>query len=154
MSRTLVAILAATLVVAGCATVRDSRVNPFNWFGRSAEARAVARAPAARVDPRQPIAQVTELAVEPTPGGAIIRATGLPPTQGHWDAALVLERPEEGASELVYRFLVQPPRVPRPAGTPMSREVTVALFASNIRLEGVRRITVTGDANARSVNRR
>ena len=155
LPRTLIAALAAVSVLGACATVRDSRINPLNWFGRSTEARAVASttvAPAA--DPRIAIAQVTELVVEPVPGGAIIRATGVPATQGHWDASLVREPAEEGSSELVYRFLVQPPPVPRPAGTPVSRAVTVAVFANDFRLEGIRRITVTGETNARSVNRR
>lgn len=154
MTRRLTAALAALALVAGCATVRDSRINPFNWFGRSAETRAVAAAPAQPVDPRRPIAQVTEMAVEPRPGGAILRATGLPPTQGHWDAALVLDPVEDGASELTYRFLVQPPPVPRPAGTPQSREVTAAIFLSDFRLEGIRRVTVAGESNARTVTRR
>jgi hypothetical protein len=162
LHRTLIAALAAVALLGACASVRDSRLNPLNWFGGSAETRAVAAAdtPAA-ADPRVPVAQVVALAVEPVPGGAIIRATGLPPTQGHWDVALVAEpagngaaAADERAEELVYRLLVQPPPVPRPAGTPLSREVTAAVFVSSFRLEGVRRITVTGADNARSVSRR
>ena len=154
MTPRLTAALAALALVASCATVRDSRINPFNWFGRSAETRAVAATPAAPVDPRRPVGQVIDMAVEPRPGGAILRATGLPPTQGHWDAALVLDPVAEGASELTYRFLVQPPVVPRPAGTPQSREVTVAVYLSDVRLEGIRRVTVAGETNARTVTRR
>ena len=41
MRKTFSAILVSTLVLTGCATVRDSRVNPFNWFG-NARSRAVA----------------------------------------------------------------------------------------------------------------
>lgn len=155
MPRTLIAALAAVSLLGACATLRESRINPFNWFGRSAETRAVANARIApEADPRIPVAQVTQLAVEPVPGGAIIRATGLPPTQGYWDVSLVPDPVPDGGSELVYRFLVQPPPTPRPAGTPMSREVTAGVFASDFRLEGIRRITVTGETNARSVNRR
>lgn len=154
MTRHAIAALAALALVAGCATVRDSRLNPFNWFGRSAETRAAAAAPRAAADPRRAVAQVTALAVEPTAGGAIVRATGLPPTQGHWDVSLVPEPAEDGSDELVYRMLVAPPPVPRPAGTPMSREVTAGVFLSAIRLEGIRRITVAGEANARTVTRR
>lgn len=155
MTRRLTAALAVLALVAGCASVRDSRINPLNWFGRSAETRAAAPVGrAAPTDPREPVAQVIAMAVEPRPGGAILRATGLPPTQGHWDAALVPDPPAEGSTELVYRFLVQPPPVPRPAGTPVSREITVAVFLSDFRLEGIRRITVAGAGNARTVTRR
>jgi hypothetical protein len=152
--RRLIAALAVASILGACASVRDSRINPLNWFGRSTEAQAVAAAaPQEAADPRLPLGQVTALAVEPVPGGAIIRATGLPTTQGHWDVSLVADPREEGSRELVYRFLVQPPLVPRPAGTPISREVTAAVFASDFRLEGVSRITVTAAGNARSVNR-
>jgi len=42
MRKTFSAILVSTLVLTGCATVRDSRVNPFNWFGTArSEHRAV-----------------------------------------------------------------------------------------------------------------
>ena len=46
------------------------------------------------VDPRPLIGEVTALVAEPTPGGVIIRATGLPPTQGFWDAVLLPDSPE------------------------------------------------------------
>lgn len=41
MRKAVLAGLAAVMVVTGCASVRDSRLNPFNWFGRSKEERAV-----------------------------------------------------------------------------------------------------------------
>ena len=41
-------------------------------------------------DPRPLINQITDLKLERVPGGAILRATGLPPTQGYFDGALLL----------------------------------------------------------------
>ncbi len=144
------AAMAAVLLVAGCATVRDSRLNPFNWFGRSAETRALAAAP---YEGRQPVQTVTELHVEPATGGAIIRAKGVPPTQGWFEGELVLEASED-PSQLAYRFVLRRPGGPQRAGSAISREVTVATFVSDFKLEGVRNITVTGADNARSTRRR
>ena len=151
------AALAALMVLTGCAGVRGSALNPFNWFDRSTETRSLVPEggfPEA-TDNRPLVDQVTEMAVEPVEGGAIIRAVGLPQTQGWWDAQLVSDtdfQPENG--ELRLRFVTAAPRGPRPAGTPMSREITAGLFLSNFRLDGVRRITVTGAQNARTVTRR
>jgi hypothetical protein len=153
MKTPLLAALAAVLVLGSCGTVRESRLNPFNWFGRSTEQAGAAVVPGATSDGREPVAQVTDLAVEVTAGGAIIRATGLPPSQGHWNGALVRE-PTEAADELRFRFVVARPPLQRPAGTPQSREVTVATYLSDIRLEQIRRITVAGAQNARTTTRR
>ena len=73
--------------------MRDSKLNPFNWFGHSQEAPAVPQETASGIanDPRQLVAQVTTLDVAETAGGAIVRANGLPPTQGWWKAELVAE---------------------------------------------------------------
>jgi hypothetical protein len=150
MRISLVAVLLLAASVSACAAVRDSRLNPVNWFGRSERAAAVATAPAER---QQLVQQVLTMVVEPTTGGAILRATGLPPTQGFWDAALVAEDSER-PDELVFRFVLAPPPSPRPAVTPVSREVTVATFLTRQTLEGVRRITVTGASNARTTARR
>ena len=106
-------LLILALVLAGCGRMRESRLNPFNWFGRSQETTVVATdpiVPGRPGDPRILVAQVTEMEVARHPGGAIVRATGLPPTQGWWDAALVAENngePVDGV--LTYRFVVDQP---------------------------------------------
>jgi hypothetical protein len=153
MRKAVLAGLAAVMLVTGCASVRDSRFNPFNWFGASREQRAVAQAAAAVDGGRVPVDQVTELFVEPTTGGAIVRAKGLPPTQGWYKAELIREA-EARPGEIVFRFVVKRPQGTPPQGTPMSREVTVAAFLTSFQLEGVRTITVTGAQNARSTRRR
>lgn len=151
MRKSLLAALAAVMVVSGCATVRESRLNPFNWFGRSERAAAVPAQPA-RDGGRIPVAQVTELFVEPASGGAIIRAKGVPPTQGWYSAELVRE---DGTreDEMIFRFVLKEPQE-AVQGTPLSREVTVATFVTTQRLEAIRTITVTGTDNARSIRRR
>lgn len=100
MRTPLLAVLALTLTLSACAAVRESRFNPLNWFGQS-EARAARSVPADAYapvpDPRPLVDQVIAMAVEPIPGGAILRATGLPPTQGFWDAELVQVEGTEAA---------------------------------------------------------
>jgi hypothetical protein len=143
--------LTAALGLAGCGRIRDSRLNPFNWFGRSEEAEKVALPEAPR-DPRALVQTVLSLVVEETAGGAIVRATGLPPTQGWWDAELVAQPVDENG-RLVLDFRIFPPIETKRAGTQPSREVVVALFLSNIKLDPVREIIVQGETNARAARR-
>jgi hypothetical protein len=163
MKSPLVAVLTLSLVLAGCSGFRDSRINPFNWFGKSRQAEAITLVPVggygtSASDRRVLVDQVTRLEIRRTPEGAIISAAGLPPTQGWWDAELVAENhglPVGGT--ITYRFLVGEP-VPGTAVatrvlTAESREVTAGAFLSNIALQDVRRIVVTGAGNSRSVNR-
>ncbi len=141
--------LVATLIVAGCGT----RLNPMNWFGSSEE--TVAEAPAGFTQDARPlVAQVTELRIERVTTGAIIRATGLPPTQGYWDAELVptnLNELENG--ELIYEFRLSAPLDPAISSTARSRDVFVAADLSQTELQGVRRVTVIGASNRRTVRR-
>ncbi len=156
MKKPLLAAVMVVLLVAGCAGIRSSRLNPFNWFGgssRGAPAAAVV-VPAGKVDTRVLVDTVESLSVEQVPGGAIVHATGLSPTQGWYNAALVAEDdgvPVKGV--LTYRFLVMPPPVATRVSTPQSRQVTVAAALSRVQLEGVRQITVTGARNSRSSRR-
>ena len=98
------------------------------------------------------MAQVTLLKVEPYPGGAIVRATGLPPTQGYWSAELVAQ-PLDDQGRLVFEFRVFPPPEPVAAGTPYSRQITVAAALGTIALQGVSTIVVQGASNALSAGR-
>lgn len=143
--------LALVLVLGACGTVRDSRLNPLNWFGRSDSVAAVAGEVG---DGRTLVAQVLEFTVEPSSGGAVLRAKGLPPTQGWWDGELVPVVDDTKPQDMTFRFVIRAPQIPRPVVNQRSREVVVAHFISNYRLEGVRRITVTGAGNARTVTRR
>jgi hypothetical protein len=142
------------VVLAGCGGFRDSRLNPFNWFGRSEAAQLEPLIPAEAPDDRALAADVIDMQIEQLPGGAILRATGRAPTQGYWQAELVLrEGPEEDPFAQVYDFRIFPPVTPAAVSTPQSREVTVALYLSDIDLANVQSITVQGAANARAIRR-
>lgn len=146
-----IAVFSLCLLLIGCGGFRDSRLNPFNWFGRS-EARETVALPEAAADPRPLVEAVLMMTVEPIPGGAIVRATGRTPTQGWWQAELV-PKPLTEAGALVYEFRLLPPVERTDVNTPQSREVTVAHYISDIRLEPVREIVVQGATNARAARR-
>ncbi len=150
MTRALIAALVA-LSLAGCATVTKSKLNPFNWFSRS-EPREAITLTADKAETRALAQQVTDMEVLPYSAGAIIRATGVMPTQGWWNAELV-PRPLDENGVLVYDFRVFPPLTDTPAGTPQTREITVAVSISPQKLDGVREIVVQGETNARSSRR-
>ncbi len=144
------AALLALVALTACGSLATSKLNPLNWFkGSQPETMELAlRAP----DARALVAQVTVLKVEPFPGGAIVRATGLPPSQGWWEAELVKVASEE-PGVLLYEFRIFPPPIARPAGTPFSRAVTVATSVSDIALADVTKIVVQGATNALSSRR-
>ena len=150
-SRVLLALMVA-ISIAGCARVSESRLNPFNWFGRSESAEVVQQAPNA--DPRNLVTQVISLRVEQVPAGAIIHATGLPPRQGYFNGDLVPvggETPQNGI--LVYEFRSASPYTNTRVGPQQSREVIVGRFVSEQTLATVRQIRVNGATNALVVRR-
>lgn len=151
MKRTLLAALIVTTLLSDCARFGESRLNPSNWFGRAQPAAPITLY-VTPTDARALVAQVTELKVEPYPGGAIVRATGLPPTQGYWSAELVAQ-PVDAKGRLVYDFRIFPPTTPAAPGTPFSRQITVAANISTIRLAEVTTIVVQGANNALSARR-
>jgi hypothetical protein len=146
-------LLMVTLCVAlaGCGGFRQSKLNPFNWFGKS-ELRETIVLPTEAGDPRPLVDAVLTMTVEPIPGGAIIRARGQTPTQGWWQAELVpLEIDANGT--LVYEFRLLPPIAATDVNTPQSRQVDVAIYVSDYKLEAVREIVVQGAQNARVARR-
>ncbi len=169
MRAPLLAGLALTLALGACAGVRESRLNPLNWFGRSeARASTVVRGTGLErpADPRPLVDQVTAMTVEAIPGGAILRATGLPPTQGFWLAELVrvdtiLETTGADGTVtrvrdtgvLVFDFRLAPPPYQALPGTPVSREIEVATYLTVNDLAGVSRIVVRGLRTERVIRR-
>ncbi|MBI1171246.1 hypothetical protein GC209_07575 [bacterium] len=151
MKRALILVTVVGLGLAGCG-LGKSRLNPLNWFGHHPRQGTPVAFYTPPVDPRGLVAQVITLKVEPYPGGALVRATGVPPTQGFWNASLV-EVPDDKAGQLVFEFRIAPPKTPAPAGTQPSREVTVATSLTDYKLQDVRAIEVRGAQNAMSAHR-
>ena len=151
-SRTITVFLVCAVVLSGCARVSESRFNPFNWFGGGNEEERVAVAEDT-ADPRPLVAEVTSLAVERTPTGAIIRATGLPPRQGWHTGELVPDTDGPVGGVLSYRFRAVPPFEPTRVSTERSRELSVAVAISQITLSETRVIQVIGARNVRTTRR-
>lgn len=144
-------VLGLAVALAGCGGLRQSKLNPFNWFKKS-EQRETIVLPDEKADARPLVDTVLSMAVEPIPGGAVVRARGVTPTQGWWDAELVAQDLDENGV-LVYEFRLLPPTKRADVSTQQSREIDVAIYISDVKLENVREIVVQGATNAR-VSRR
>ena len=140
-----IAALVAIMALVGCGTLRGP--SPFGGGGGAAP--APVDLPQAQEGPL--VDQVVSLFAEPTPGGVIVTAVGLPPTQGYWDAELTRVPGISGA--LVLNFEIASPPTPKAAGTQPSREVLAGRYISTQDLGGATTIIVQGARNQRSVRR-
>ena len=172
MRKTLSLILASTLILGGCGAVRDSRVNPINWFGTE---RSAPPAPENSANPLIPTQsaifsgfrrkeavydgqlfdQVTDLTIERVPGGVILRATGLAARQGNYAVQLTPANAEElpVGGVLTYRLEGKRPDAATPVGPRPTREVIAGRRLSDQLLAGVREIRVEAQRNALVANR-
>ncbi|MCV3271965.1 hypothetical protein [Roseobacter sinensis] len=171
MRTTVSALLVSTLVLSACGGFRDSRANPFNWFGRSEPAPvAVAEGDENTLIPTrtglfssnrprdvylgQPIDTVSDLVIERVPGGAIIRATGVAATQGIYDVRLTPANEDEAVVDGVLAYRLEGLRSGgTPQGAPVTREVFVARKVTDQTLTGARTIRVEGARNALQARR-
>jgi hypothetical protein len=170
MKHPIALLLLSAMLLGACGTVRESRLNPFNWFG-AARSTPVADAAESDVNPLIPpqrrsifyaerdtsyrgteVAQVTGLFVERRPGGALIRAEGVVARQGAFDVRLIKMPEESDETTMVYALqALQPPR--GAAGPESARRVTAAEFVTDNELAGIRTIRVQGATNAQTSRR-
>tara|TARA_R110002110_G_scaffold20312_63_gene82634 strand:+ start:1315 stop:1836 length:522 start_codon:yes stop_codon:yes gene_type:complete len=172
MRKSLTLLAAVTLTLTACGAIRESRVNPLNWFGQSKSVAVEPREQTNPLIPRRgglfsrdrneeeiymgrPFEQITDLTVERIPGGAIIRATGLAARQGIYAVQLTPanedEEPVEGV--LTYRLEGVRPDRNTAIGTVPTREVTAGRKLTDQQLRGVRIIRVEGALNAQVTRR-
>lgn len=168
MIRSISVLLISGMVLSGCGSVRDSGLNPFNWFGRSAPSTVDADANVNPLIPRKrrslvrpektyqgrPVGDVTDVTVERIPGGAIIRATGIADRQGPYEVQLTKDDAGSSGNTMSYVFNVVTARGAAAGGSAASRRVTVATYLTEKELAGIRRIRVSGARNARESTRR
>jgi hypothetical protein len=162
-------LLVATMTLGACGAVRDSALNPTNWFGRSTS-EAVAATDAGPANPLipttrrglfarraeaadyigSPFDEITDLTIEQVAGGAVIRATGRAARQGIYAVQLTPANadgtPVDGV--LSYRLEGVRPDAQTAQGAPATREVTAALKITDQDLRGVSTIRVEGLNNA------
>ncbi|MEL6227753.1 MAG: hypothetical protein AAFR01_12160 [Pseudomonadota bacterium] len=166
------------MTLSACGVVRDSAVNPINWFGGSRsepiaqpqqEGEPNPLIPADRRpglfaslrDQRDvyvgtPVDQVTDLVIERVPGGAIVRATGVLDQDRAYDVRLTTDSDENVPVDgvLTYQLrAVHPERSPRTLSQRV-RTVTAARRLTDNELEAIRVIRVEGRRNAQSTSRR
>jgi len=168
MNRGMGILLVSALLVTGCGRVRDSVINPVNWFGRS---QSTANVPTdTEVNPLIParrasifrqeqddsyrgtdVAEVTGLFVERRPGGAVIRAEGTALYQGPFDVRLVKLDEESDESTLTYALRALQPRGAQ--GPAQTRRVIAADWLTDNELLGIRTIRVKAQGNTRTARR-
>ncbi|QIE42550.1 hypothetical protein G5B39_11775 [Rhodobacteraceae bacterium SC52] len=114
----------------------------------------------ARIDSRTLVDSVTAITLSRTPGGLIVRATGLPPTQGYWDVGLARDRSDDVPNGTRrYRFVGRPPvdvsgnPIPATVGTATSRQVDAAVFIPDTELNELRQIIIVGAQGSRTARR-
>ncbi|GGH51310.1 hypothetical protein GVY41_07405 [Frigidibacter albus] len=151
----LVLVLTLATSLAACGTIRDSRINPFNWFGGAQSQPTTISQVELVADGRVPVDQLTRMELKQMPGGAILSVAGLPPTQGWWNAELIALDPDEVPVDgvLTYRFVVDKPNQLTRQSTPQSRELTAGRFLSDQTLAGVNRVVVVAARNSMTSSR-
>ncbi|WP_299041644.1 hypothetical protein [uncultured Tateyamaria sp.] len=177
MRLTLPALLVLTLTLSACAAVRDSAVNPLNWFGgsRSEPIRPDPRAETNPLIPQNtraglfsslrdqaeiyvgtPVDQVTDLVIERVPGGAIVRATGIVDQDRVYDIRLTTDNDENIPVDGVLTYQLRGVHSDRPTRTLSQRvrTVTAARRLTDQELSEIRVIRVEGRRNAQSTTRR
>ncbi len=175
MRRITILLLAATIGLTACGTVRDSRLNPFNWFGSSREAPVqtskkvenplIPESSGGLFSRRRdlentytgvPVNVVRDLVIERVPGGAIVRATGVSQFQNVYDVRLTPvdedEEPVDGVLE--YRLEARIPAKPVSGGAEKLRTFVAARSLTDQELASVRQIRVVAQDNARVSARR
>ncbi|MEL6208269.1 MAG: hypothetical protein AAFR47_23660 [Pseudomonadota bacterium] len=158
MRAPLLAATAALMLLTACG---DSDPLRFIRGDRSDQVRVSGPLPAAAnlADPRPTVDQVVSLRLDRAPGGLLVTAIGLPPTQGWHSAALLPEtvgintRPVAENGVISYRFVASPPPTQEPVVNQPSREISAGTFISDQTLGSTRTIVVKGANNQRSASR-
>lgn len=166
MKKPLSILVFSALVLASCGSVRDSRLNPMNWFGRSTSEPVASETVNPLIPPRRAsifraekdtsykgwlVGEVSELQVERRPGGAIIHATGISDYQGPYDLKLVKLDAETGEGTLTYELKAYQPQ--GRVGTDWSRTVSAAVWLTDNDLAGISTIRVKAARNIRTARR-
>lgn len=170
MRKVLLTSLALTMALSGCSGVRESNLNPFNWFGRSTSQRVVAEPQETEVNPLIPkrrrfidapppppyagslVQEVTELHIRKTVTGAVIEAKGVFRSVGSYDVRLIAQE-DNDPTTLTYEFRALQPRATQGLGSRRARTVTAAIEVTNQDLLGVRAIKVIAQGNVRTARR-
>ena len=163
-------LVVSSMALSGCSRLRDSKLNPGNWFGKS-QSRPVAGATVSdnplipqksgglfRRGSREvyygtPVDRITDVKVEQTSTGAIVHVTAVSLQQGAYDVRLTSANngdPVDGV--LTYRLMAVQPR-DMPQGSPRQRTIHAGRYVSNSVLAATRSIVVIGARNQHASRR-
>ena len=168
MRRFLVVLVISSVALTGCGRLRDSKVNPINWFGNG-KPRPVAtaqtgagtqtnpliptkRASIFRKNKTEvyfgtPVDQISSISVENLPSGAIIHVTGISLRQGAHDVRLTSTSKAEPVDGVLTFTLAAVQPQDQPQGAQLARTIHAAQFVSTEDLENTTVIRIVGDRN-------
>ena len=167
MNRTTVSLLIATLALSACGgRFSDSGWNPLGWFSGRDAPRSLAPEGGyqASGDARPGIPAITSARWEPLNEGRLLVVTGMAPTKGYWDAALISESPApsgritpDADGTLRLRFVARPP-MPGSAAARMpasetADSISTAMTLSASQLSRISRVQITGAGNVVTIAR-
>ncbi|AXC49433.1 hypothetical protein DRW48_06790 [Paracoccus suum] len=164
MTRSIAILLTATLGLSACG---DSSLNPFRWFGGGRRAGPTTLEPDggyAIGDRRQSFPHLLAARWEDVPEGRMLVVSGVAPTKGWWDVALVTEevmpagRLRAGPDGILRLRMVGSPPLPdqpeaRMQADPRVDTITTALTITTPQLARLRGIVISGASNSLSVSR-
>lgn len=172
MHKFLILAVSASLILSGCSGFRESRANPSNWFGGGPAAPAQTDE-AASANPLIPerrsiflrtrvetydgtlVGEITDIAVEPTAHGAIVRVTGVTDMPGAFDIRLINEtddKPVDGVLRYSLKAL-QPPQRTGTGSDLRARTVQAGAFVPARAFEQTTQIEVLGARNSVATGR-
>jgi len=170
MGKPISLLILSVLLLTSCGVVRESRLNPFNWFG-TARSAPVTEPTESDINPLIParrdsifrqerdesyrgteVAQITALFIERRPGGALVRAEGVTERQGAFDVRLIRLDDESDETTLTYamRALQQ---TNTPQGASSTRRVAAVQWLTDNQLSEIRIIRVKGANNVQTSRR-
>jgi hypothetical protein len=148
-------VLAALVLLAGCATIQTSPLNPLNWFGTGSSPGTATEDGAVYVppslvppavdsapDPRLPVERVLAVSLDRSPDAILVTAEGQTSAPGHFNAALVPTGIDGGY--LVLEFRAEPP----PAAVAGLPSLTSGFVLDNSSRAGLRGLRVVARQNA------
>jgi len=166
MRKFMAVLVISSVALTGCGRLRDSKVNPANWFGTRSP-RPVATAPGEPTEinpliPQQttvfrrdksekyigtPVANVISMSIEKLPTGAILHVIGISQLQGAYNVRLTSDSKGDPVNGVLTFKLKAIQPLDQAQGPQQARTLHVARFVSNGDLERASVIQIIGGQN-------